>query len=89
MGTVALHWPRETTWSDRSEDLAAEGSGVYAVPERLEDYYRFRGWEDPPDDFEGEPQDMGAPEHPGDTDPTRDELVESDEDDEGGGGSGN
>jgi hypothetical protein len=31
---------------------------VFAVPENWEQHYRNRGWTDPPDDFEGDPDPM-------------------------------
>jgi hypothetical protein len=87
---VELYWPRDTTFMDNRADLRFTGSGVYEVPDRLEEFYRSRGWEDPPEDHDEDAEEPDSANTPNLSGPTRDELVEGegDEDDDGG-GSGN
>jgi len=82
---VELYWPRETTFLDVEADLRFTGSGVYEVPDKLEEFYRSRGWMDPPENHDGEAGQPDSANTPNQTGPTRDEMV----DDEDGGDSGN
>jgi hypothetical protein len=83
---VELYWPRDTTFMDAEADLRFTGEGVYKVPGDLEEFYRSRGWEDPPEDDESGAEEPGSANQPTQTGPTRDELVGGDAE---GGESGN
>ncbi|MDJ1433595.1 hypothetical protein [Halostagnicola sp. A-GB9-2] len=45
---VELYWPRSTTFLGPNEHYS--GPGVHDVPDNLEEGFRARGWEDPPDE---------------------------------------
>lgn len=86
-----LYYPREATFMDSQADVRVEGSGVYDVPDELEAFYRSRGWEDVPEDFDGDAEQVGRVQSRNATGPTRDELVgDSDggENDQGDSSSG-
>lgn len=72
--TVALYWPRDTRFRDFEADLEFIGEGVYQVPARLEAFYRTRGWEDPPEDHDDEPEEPRTATNPNQEGPTREEL---------------
>lgn len=77
--TVPLRWPRDTRFRDVTANFEVVGEGVYAVPEHLADWYRHRGWEEPPEDFDGEVQDPGYAQNPHQEGPTRSDVVEDEE----------
>ena len=88
--TVTLQWPQETEFVDYQSDTRYAGPGVYEVPAGLERFYRTRGWEDPPEDHDGETEQPSSAINTNQSGPTRDELVGEDADDgDDGGGSGN
>lgn len=76
-----LHWPRDTTFVDFQADLKFAGSGTYEVPDELVDYYKSRGWEDPPEDHEGEAAEADTASDPHHDGPKRPDVE--------GGDSGN
>ena len=88
--TVTLQWPNDAEFVDYQSDTRYAGPGVYEVPAELERFYRTRGWEDPPEDHDGETEQPSSAINTNQSGPTRDELV-GDADGEGddGGGSGN
>ncbi|NUC71703.1 hypothetical protein HTZ84_05165 [Haloterrigena sp. SYSU A558-1] len=43
-----LYWPRSTTFLGRDQQYA--GPEVHDVPDELEEKFRARGWEDPPEE---------------------------------------
>ncbi|QRV14211.1 hypothetical protein JMJ58_14845 [Haloterrigena salifodinae] len=45
---VELYWPQSTTFLAGSDRYA--GPGVHDVPDDLEEGFRARGWEDPPEE---------------------------------------
>lgn len=49
---VELYWPRSTTFLAGGDRYA--GPGVHDVPDDLEEQFRARGWEDPPQTSDGE-----------------------------------
>ena len=49
---VELYWPRSTTFLAGGDRYS--GPGVHDVPDELEEGFRARGWEDPPEDSESE-----------------------------------
>lgn len=53
---VELHWPRETTFLAPSGQYS--GPGTHDVPDDMEEAFRDRGWEDPPE-AEGESESDG------------------------------
>lgn len=76
--TVELYWPRESAFMDNQADLRFNGSGVYEVPARLEAFYRTRGWEDPPEDHEGDADTPDSAQNRNLDGPTRDQLEGAD-----------
>lgn len=94
--TVTLQWPRETDFVDYQTDQRYEGSGVYEVPAKWEALYRRRGWEDPPEDHDGDADTPTAAINRNLEGPSRDELEGASPDEaadnenaDGGGDSGN
>ena len=52
--TVTLQWPNDAEFVDYQMDQRFPGEGVYEVPAKWEGHYRRRGWEDPPEDHDGD-----------------------------------
>lgn len=76
---VELHWPRRSTFRDRSRDFAFTGPGTTEVPDDAEQQYRERGWQDPPEESEAPPVAAQEPEETeADADPDEAEPEESD-----------
>jgi hypothetical protein len=73
--TVTLQWPNDAEFVDYQSDTRYSGPGVYEVPAELERFYRTRGWEDPPEDHDGETEQPSSAINTNQSGPTRDELV--------------
>lgn len=98
--TVSLYWPRPTDFVDYQTDQRFSGEGVYEVPAKWEGHYRRRGWEDPPEEHEGETEQPTSAINRNMDGPTRDamegasspdeaETSDSGENADDGGDSGN
>lgn len=72
--TVPLYWGRDSEFVDYETDQAFPGEGVYQVPSKWEGHYRSRGWEDPPEDHEGEPETPKSAINRNLDGPSRDEM---------------
>lgn len=72
--TVSLYWPRPTEFVDYQTDQRFPGEGVYEIPAEWEGLYRQRGWEDPPEDHDGETEQPTSAINRNLDTPSRDQL---------------
>lgn len=72
--TISLQWPRESEFVDYQTDQRFPGPGVYEIPAQWEALYRRRGWEDPPEDHDDDPDTPVSAINRNLDGPARDEL---------------